>query len=137
MAIQDLPDELLQQILVHVPPQDTLANIQLVSKRFQRLSSEPLIWRYHCVNEYRYWDDRHLFKEKCAGLIGEIDWKRLFRYRLHVDCQTTRTLDSILSAQIGRIKKFEQIGEYGYDAKDTLLRHCRTSESAEDVLARR
>ena len=137
MAIQDLPDELLQQILVHVPPRDILANVQLISRRFQSLSREPLIWRYHCVNEFRYWDERHLIRQKCAGLIGEVDWRKLFQYRLYVDHQTSRILDSILSAQIGRIKKFEQIGEFGYDAKDTLLRHCRTSAGVEDILARR
>lgn len=137
MGIQDLPDELVQQILFHVPPRDILTNTQLVCRRFHEQSSEGLLWRYHCIKEYRYWDDRHLIKQKCAGLIGDVDWKKLFRYRLHVDHKTSGSLDSIISAQTGRIEKFEQVGKFGYDAKDALLRHCRTPENTEDVLARR
>lgn len=61
----------------------------------------------------------------------------LYAHRKKVDIQTTRILDSILEDQVNRIKKFASIGDFGYDAKDTLVRHCRARESAEDVLARR
>ena len=69
--------------------------------------------------------------------MGDVDWKMLYMHRVTVDTQTTAILDSILADQVNRIKKFNYIAEFGYDAKDTLLRHCQTSESAEDVLARR
>jgi F-box protein 21 len=69
--------------------------------------------------------------------VGDVDWKTLYIHRQSVDAQTTAMLDSILEGQVNRIQKFNFIAEFGYDAKDTLLKHCRTSESAEDVLARR
>ena len=71
------------------------------------------------------------------GNVGDMDWKKLYSYRQKVDFATTRILNSIIEVQIGRIKKFEEISEFGYDAKDALLRHCHTSDAAEDMLARR
>lgn len=71
------------------------------------------------------------------GSVGNVDWKTLYAHRRQVDLETSQLLDSILEGQIDRITKYHNIGKYGYDAKDTLLRHCNTSDSAIDVLARR
>lgn len=132
-----LPDEILQLVLFHLTPQDTLLNVQRVSKRFHRLGNGSLLWRYHCQTEFRYWDAKHRIRQKLRGSVGDVDWKMLYTHRKKVDTQTTEILDSILDDQVNRIKKFTAIGDFGYDAKDTLVRHCRTDEAAEDVLARR
>lgn len=136
-TFDELPDEILQQVLYCSPPEETLLSLQLVSKRFARLANEPLLWRYHCRVGFKYWDPRHRIKDKLAGDVGAADWRKLFCYRLRVDAQTTRNLDGILAAQTNRIVKYEEIGENGYDVKDTLLRHCRVDDSAPDVLARK
>lgn len=137
ISFNDLPDEVLQHILYFLSPLDVLANTQNVSKRFNRLCSEPLLWRHHCQAQFKYWDSKHRIKQKYLGSVGDVDWKTLFIHRMKVDTKTTEILDSILEGQINRIKKFRKIAEFGYDAKDTLLRHCHASEDAEDVLARR
>lgn len=136
-SINALPDEVLQHILYYVSPRDLLLHIQLVSKRLHGLGSEPLLWRYHCRTQFNYWDSKHRIRQKFRGSVGDVDWKTLYMHRQNVDSQTTALLDSILEDQVNRIKKFNFIAEFGYDAKDTLLRHCHTSETAEDVLARR
>ena len=132
-----LPDEVLQQVLSYVSPRDIILNVQRVSKRLDRLGSEPLLWRGFCKVDYKYWDSKHRIQQKFIGNVGDVEWKKLYTYRSMIDTQTTVLLDSILDAQINRIKKFDSIGNFGYDAKDTLLRHCRTSEAADDVLSRR
>jgi F-box protein 21 len=137
IALDALPDEILQQILFHLSPQDTLLKVQRVSKRWSRLSCEPLLWRHHCRVQFKYWDSKHRIRQKFVGSVGDVDWKMLFMHRSKVDAEVTGLLDSILGEQVNRIRKFKSIGEFGYDAKDSLLRHCHTSEAAEDVLARR
>jgi F-box protein 21 len=136
-SIKSLPDEVLQHILYYVSPRDVLLHIQRVSKRLNGLSGEPLLWRYHCKTEFNYWDSKHRIRQKFLGSVGDVDWKTLYMHRQSVDSQTTALLDSILEDQVNRIKKFNFIAEFGYDAKDSLLRHCQTNETAEDVLARR
>jgi F-box protein 21 len=136
-SLNSLPDEVLQHILYYLPPYDVLASLQRVSKRFQRLASEPLLWRHHCRVLFRYWDSKHRIRQKFVGKAADVDWKMLYTHRMKVDFDTTSTLDSILSGQVNRIQKFRIIAEFGYDAKDTLLRHCHTNDEAEDVLARR
>ena len=135
-SLNYLPDEILQQILFYLSPEDTLT-IQDTSSRFARLANEPLLWRYHCRTSFKYWDPKHRIRQKFIGNVGDVDWKKIYFYRRDVDIQTTITLNSILASQIKRIEKFERIGQFGYDAKDTLLRHCGTDDSVEDVLARR
>lgn len=66
-----------------------------------------------------------------------MDWKLLYMHRCRVDWETTKILDSILQGQVDRIKKFKVIANFGYDAKDTLLRHCHAPDEVDDVLARR
>jgi F-box protein 21 len=132
-----LPDEVLQHILSFCSPQDILVNIQRTSKRLSRLGSEPLLWRHHCRVEFKYWDSKHRIVQKLAGRVGDVDWKKLYTHRQKIDKDTSGLLDSILAEQVDRISKFKSISEFGYDAKDTLLRHCRTEDAADDVLARR
>ena len=135
--LESLPDEVLQHILFYISPHDVLLNTQRVSKRFNRLACEPLLWRYHCRTQFKYWDSDHRIRQKFLGNVGDVDWKNLYTHRSKVDLKTTDILDSILDDQVNRIRKFNEIAKFGYDAKDTLLRHCHTSETAEDVLARR
>jgi len=136
-SLAGLPDEVLQHILFYLSPRDILLNIQRVSKQLNGLGSEPLLWRHHCRVEFKYWDSKHRIKQKFMGNVGDVDWKTLFMHRRKVDEQTSEILNSILQGQVNRIKKFHSIGDFGYDAKDALLRHCYASETAEDVLARR
>lgn len=132
-----LPDEVLQQILYYVPARDILLNIRRISKRLGRLSSEPLLWRYRCRMDFQYWDPKHRIKQKFRGNVGDVDWNVLYLHRLQVASRTSKILDSILDGQVGRIEKFQDIAEFGYDAKDTLLKHCQADHGADDVLARR
>jgi F-box protein 21 len=136
-TLSQLPDEVLQHILFYLSPSDLLSNVQRISKRFSRLASEPLLWRHHCRVQFKYWDSKHRIKQKFLGNVGDVDWKTLYRHRKRVESETTDILDSIIAGQVNRIQKFKMIADFGYDAKDTLLRHCRTCETAVDVLARR
>jgi F-box protein 21 len=135
--LTDLPDEVLQHITYFCSTNEVLSSVQRVSKRFASLASEPLLWRHHCKAEFKYWDSKHSIRQKYLGNVKDVDWKVLYSYRRRVDSQTTQLLDSILEGQVDRISKFNSIAEFGYDAKDTLLRHCHTHEDAADVLARR
>lgn len=135
-SLSDLPDEIIQQILFHITPEDAVV-VQHVSRRLAQLVNEPLLWRHHCLMSFKYWDAKHRIRQKFAGIVADVDWKKLYFYRRDIDVQTTKILDGILAGQIKRIEKFESISQFGYDAKDTLLRHCATDEAVEDVLARR
>ncbi|KAK0106484.1 hypothetical protein ONS96_004111 [Cadophora gregata f. sp. sojae] len=136
LILTSLPDEVLQHILYFCPPNDVL-HVQSLSKRFNRLGNEPLLWRYHCRTGFKYWDAKHRIQKKFSQRVGDVDWKHLYIHRRKVDIATSGLLNNILERQTNRISKFIAISEFGYDAKDTLLRHCRTDDSAEDVLARR
>src|SRR4051812_7396613 len=91
-SLDVLPDEVLQHILFYITPRDTLLSVQQISKRFDRLGSEPLLWRYHCRVNFKYWDSRHRIKQKLLGNVADVDWKKLFKYRKDVDTQTTELL---------------------------------------------
>lgn len=136
-SINGLPDEILQLTLRYVPAEDVLQNVERVSQRFSYVSNEPLLWRYHCRTRFKYWDSKHRIRDKLNGDVLNVDWKKLYLYRQNVDTQITSTLNGILQAQTKRIEKYERISQFGYDAKDTLLRHCLADGAADDVLARR
>lgn len=133
----ELPDELLHQIIRSISPEEVFLNVQLACKRLRAACSQPLLWKDHCQAEFKYWDPKHRIQQKLKGRVNDVDWRKLYVHRMRTDEEITRILDDILRAQVGRIGRFARIEQFGYDAKDTLLRHCRTGEEAEDVLARR
>lgn len=137
VSLNHLPDEVLQQILFYLEPQDILRNVQRLSKRFHTLGGEPLLWRHYCETEFRYWDPKHNIRLKFAAHIEAVDWKQLYARRKAAELETTEVLDSILETQTDRISKFERIAQLGYDAKDTLIRNFRTDPEVDDGLARR
>ncbi|CAL8577897.1 hypothetical protein XPA_003709 [Xanthoria parietina] len=135
MTLHDLPTEILYQIFLSVPPA-SIPTLQQVCRKFNDLS-QPLLWRHHCQSNYHHWRPEHEIHTKYAQSAAQVNWKQLFRTRHLGDRAVSQELESILASQTGRIEKAERILAYGYDAKDTLLRHLDVSDDAEDVLARR
>ncbi|KAI5919745.1 F-box domain-containing protein [Camillea tinctor] len=136
-AFEALPDELVHQILHYLSPEETLQTVALFSKRFNRVAQEPLLWRYYCKSNFKYWHSSHHFKEKLRGKLREVNWKGLYLLRLSRNRRIAKLIDEIISSRISRLDKTEKICLYGYDAKDYLLSQCRIDDSAEDVFARR
>ncbi len=134
-TIADLPNEVIFQILRHVPPSST-PNFQRISRRYNEIV-QPLLWKHHCRTQFRYWSEENGIKEKLSDNAAKVDWKCVFVRRHNIDRETSHALDNIISSQLGRIEQSERIVRLGYDTKDILLRHINVREDAEDVLARR
>ncbi|KAI2627544.1 hypothetical protein GGR54DRAFT_419150 [Hypoxylon sp. NC1633] len=136
-SINLLPDEILHHILLYVFPEETLTNIALLSKHFNRVAHEPLLWKYYCEHNFKYWESAHHFKERLAGNPHDTDWRSLFLLRLGRNARIAQLVDGIVASRVSRLQKIEQVCQYGYDAKDFLLTQCRVPDSVDDVLARR
>lgn len=134
VTLADLPNEVIFQILLYVPL-DSTPTLLRVSRRFNE-AAQPLLWKFHCRTQFRYWSEEHDMKHKFSNNVLQVDWRRIFAERRSVDREISRTVDSIISSQLDRINKSESIVRLGYDAKDTLLRNINVGEDAEDVLAR-
>ena len=133
--ILDLPNELLRHVLLFTPAHSIVA-FQQVCRRFAGVV-DSLNWRQLCHKHFRYWDPNHGLRIKARNQPQGEDWKRKYIIRHRAHDETTRLLNSILSTQVDRIDKFQQIIAIGYDAKDCLLQHLAVGDEAEDVLARR
>lgn len=131
-----LPDELLHEILTHLPPRDLVA-CQLTCKTLDGLCAESLVWRRHCETEYRRWDKSHDFVALLAAPPISVKWKHLLAQRRRQDQHVREDIDCVLSSQTRRIDRIKDIASLGYDATDELLRHVEVADDAEDVLARR
>jgi len=57
--------------------------------------------------------------------------------RIKRDGQNMGIFESLLKTQQGRLAKIEEIAQSGYEAKEMLQGYMKTSDEAEDVLARR
>ncbi|KAG5984883.1 hypothetical protein E4U55_002811 [Claviceps digitariae] len=137
MSLEQVPDEIIQQLLYYVSPEDNLRCFQLLAHRFYRLAGQGLLWRYHCCTRFRYWSPRHGFHEKRRQSVTSVDWRHLFLLRERGNRLISELFDAVLASRVGRLKRMERICRLGYDAKDFLLDQCRTHESASDVLSRR
>lgn len=136
-TFNDLPDEIISQILNYLAPAETLTTIPRLSKRFHRIADTQLLWKHYCENNFRYWHSDHDIKEKLRSKASDVDWKNLFTLRLRRNRHIALLLDGIVASRVSRLQKTEQICQYGYDAKDFLLSQCKIGEDADDVLARR
>ena len=135
-SLDDLPEEILYSILCYCHP-TSLAALEHTARRFRNVTNEPLLWRFHCQAHFTYWDNKHNLQEKLACPATSVNWKALYISRHLIDGATSHLLDRIIASQTGRIKKFQTIIDFGYDIKDTLLRHCSVGLGTDDYLARR
>ncbi|KAG5945911.1 hypothetical protein E4U59_004963 [Claviceps monticola] len=137
MSLEQIPDEIVQQLLYHVSPEDNLRCFQLLAHRYHRLGGQSLLWRYHCCTRFRYWSSEHEFQEKLRQTVATVEWKELYILRKTRNSLVSEFLDAVLASQVGRLQNMERICRLGYDAKDFLLEQCQSHESVSDVLARR
>ncbi|KAI6816496.1 hypothetical protein KC342_g15437 [Hortaea werneckii] len=132
-----LPDELLEAIILHLPPTSTTA-FALACRRTSKIAHEPRVWRRHCLAEYRYWQPHHELKEKLSLPPAQTPWRQLFAARRRTDAEAADLFEALLLTQQERYARMERIANWGYDVKDLLLGIVDgTPEDAEDVLARR
>ncbi|KAF2433823.1 YccV-like-domain-containing protein [Tothia fuscella] len=146
----DLPNELIQSILSYLTPESLGGSIRSVDKRLQSIADTPLLWRFHCRTQYRFWDPTHDIKKAFAKPVDATKWKDLFVSRRKLDKFVEEKIDEIIQSSQNRILNIEDVVRGGastglgprkashtYDVKDKLLELCRTPEDVDDYLARR
>jgi F-box protein 21 len=132
-----LPNELLESIVYWMSPTDALS-FGATCKQCNKITYEPLLWRRHCLETWRYWDNHHEIKEKIASPPAQVRWRELYNERSLQDKNATMVFDQLLLTQQYRMQRMEKIAAMGYDIKDLMLRmYNATPDDAEDVLARR
>ncbi|KAF2177879.1 YccV-like-domain-containing protein [Zopfia rhizophila CBS 207.26] len=131
-----LPTEILQAIFQHLPP-PSLMSVSRTSKSIKTIADAPVIWRQYCLTHFKSWSAHHNIESKFAGPLSDVDWRALFISRINTEKDTRRLLGKVLESQQGRIRYINDIAEFGYDAKETLLAECACPDDVEDVLARR
>lgn len=132
-----LPNELLEAIVYWMSPVDALS-FGATCKQCNKITYEPLLWRRHCIETWRYWDNHHEIKEKMASPPAQVRWRELYNERSLRDKNATMIFDQLLLSQQYRMQRMETIAAMGYDIKDLMLRmYNDTPENAEDVLALR
>ncbi|WPA98276.1 uncharacterized protein RHO25_002888 [Cercospora beticola] len=132
-----LPDELLELIIEYLPPTATLA-FGTTSRRSNKIVYEPLVWRRHCVQTWKYWQPEREFGDKLHSPPAQTKWRMLYNERARIDREATDLFNEALLTQQNRYARMEEIANYGYDVKDLMLRlRDETPDDAEDVLARR
>lgn len=132
----NLPEELINEVFVFLPWRELVA-CQLTCRSLWRISKESLIWRRHCINDYKYWQGEGYFESLLRAPPASINWKQLFTHRKKQDRAIDQDLESILDSQANRVSTIHHTVLTRYDAKDALLRHLDVADDAEDVLSRR
>jgi F-box protein 21 len=136
-CLTDLPTEILEAIFFDLDPRD-LVSVSQTNKLIKNLTADsPIIWRHLCRTQFKTWDSRHRIAAKLTAPLSDVDWRALYIEKSKIGKRTKALLDHVVSTQHLRIKCINEIAEYGYDAKEALLREFTCSDDAEDVLARR
>jgi F-box protein 21 len=144
-AFGDLPAEIVQSILFYLPPEN-LCDVRATSKELQAIADSPLLWRYHCRTQYRFWDPVHNIARKLASPVSSTRWNELFITRRRIDVTVHKQLNAVVRSSQNRIYTIEDVAlqNYGnttvansYDVKDALLSQYNVGEDQEDHLARR
>ena len=136
-SLINLPTEILEAIFLHLNPR-SLISVSQANRFIKQLTADaPIIWRHFCQIYFKTWDARHNIAAKFTGPLYDVDWRALFISRVKIQENTRVLLDHIVATQHERIRCINEIADFGYDAKETLLQQCACPDDAEDVLARR
>ncbi|KAH7138303.1 Hemimethylated DNA-binding protein YccV like-domain-containing protein [Dendryphion nanum] len=132
-----LPTEILEAIFLHLDPH-SFVFVSHTCKTIHKITeSAPVVWRHFCKTHFNSWAPRHDIATKFRGPLSQVNWRGIFVSRVHNEKRALELLDTLLESQQERIKNITEIADFGYDAKDVLLRECACPDDADDVLARR
>jgi len=132
-----LPDELLESIVCHLPPDAAIA-FGSTSKQCNKIVYEPLVWRRHCMQGWRYWHEKHAIEDKLEQPPIRTKWRQVYSERRRIDKVCADEFEDLLASQQHRLLRIENIAKMGNDARGILQeRRDDTPDDAEDVLARR
>ena len=135
--LDGVPDEIIRHILHFIAPQDVLDSVQCVSRRLYRVAKEPLLWRWLCLESFKYWHPDHRIEARVRAPAPTTDWRAIWIARTKKNARIARLMEGILSTSQNRIKRMQNISALGYDAKDFLLGQLHCDESEQDALSRR
>ncbi|KAE9984302.1 hypothetical protein EG327_005063 [Venturia inaequalis] len=143
MLFEDLPTEIIEAILSHLPPK-SLVTTSKTSKKLHQVANTPLLWRAHCRTQFRFWDPSHGLPSNFTSPLNDISWKTKFKDRMNLERRVDQSMDILVNSQTDRLPTMQRMlamsddfAEYTYDVKEALLRHCAAPEEREDHLARR
>lgn len=132
-----LPDELLEAIVFYLQPHDAVA-FATTCKQCNKITFEPLVWRQHCIRQWKYWHDQHSWSEKLRSPPAQTRWRHLYNERQRIDRDAAKLFDELLASQQHRYSRIEDIAACGDDVREMLIRmRDQTPDDTEDVLARR
>lgn len=133
-----LPDEILGAIVCHVTTAADTAAFGLACRRTRKVVCASPVWRKHCITTWRHWGPQHELSTKLDQPPLQTDWWRLFLQRVDDDLEAALIFTDLVSTQHKRLQRMHEIADKGFDVQDLLLNlRDRTSDQAEDVLARR
>ena len=136
-SLADLPPEILHLIFTHLDPA-SVVSVSLTCRKAKECGVDSqIVWRRLCRISFRFWAAHHDITNKLVAPISSVDWRALFIYRANVERSTRRLLNCVLESQQRRIQHINDVADFGYDAKETLLDEYACPDDAEDVLARR
>jgi F-box protein 21 len=136
-SFTDLPTEILEAVFLHLDPRSLISASQTSRFIKQITADSPILWRHLCETQFRTWDARHDIATKLAGPLSDVDWRALYIQKTQIESRTRALLGHVVSTQHQRIRCINEIADFGYDAKEALLREKECPDDAEDVLARR
>jgi len=136
-SFTDLPTEILEAIFLNLDPR-SLVSVSQTNKFIKRLTTDaPIVWRHLCKSQFKTWDSRHNIAAKLVGPLSDVDWRALYIWKHKIGRHTRHLLNHVVATQQERIRYINDIADFGYDAKEALLKECACPDDAEDVLARR
>lgn len=137
LVFTELPTEIIEAIALNLDARSLIA-VSKTNRLVKHLTADSsIIWRRLCRTQFTTWDSRHNIYAKWAAPLSEVDWRRLYKERFNIEVRTKDLLDHIVSTQHQRIRCINEIADFGYDAKEALVREMECPDDAEDVLARR
>ncbi|RMZ70319.1 f-box domain-containing [Pyrenophora seminiperda CCB06] len=136
-SFTDLPTEILEAVFLNLDPR-SLVSVSQTNKLIKRLTTDaPIVWRHLCKTQFKTWDSRHNIAAKFAAPLSDVDWRALYIRKHKIEHRTRELLNHVVTTQQERIRYINDIADFGYDAKEALLKECACPDDAEDVLARR
>lgn len=137
LAFTELPTEILEAIALNLDAGSLIA-VSRTNKLIKQLTADsPILWRHLCQTQFTAWDSRHNIAAKLLAPLSDVDWRGLYKERFKIETRTRKLLDHVVSTQHQRIRCINEIAEFGYDAKEALVREMECPDDADDVLARR
>ena len=135
LSLDQLPDEVIQQILSYLSQLD-LVSLSQLNRHLNAVAGEPQLWKHLIFQDFGFCNSSGEAAKRRHDPAFH-GWRELYIARHASHAETRKAVSSIIDHPLHRLVAMGKVVNHGYEVKSELLQLFHSTPSPTSILAQR